>query len=72
METNLTDAATSAAPPVRPRNIPYARIWTHQAAPLALSDIEVALTDRGFVPGLFRPGQHDRAAVRSRAGGGAP
>ncbi len=56
METNLTEPdAAAAARPARPRNIPYARIWTHQAAPLSLSDIEVALTDRGFVPGFSDP-----------------
>lgn len=39
----------------RPRNVPYARIWTGQSAPIALPDIELALTDRGFVPGFSDP-----------------
>ena len=53
METTQTE--TTPAAPARPRNVPYARIWTHQNAPLPLSDIEVALTDRGFVPGFTDP-----------------
>ena len=54
MDTSPTTA--SATPPTeRPRNVPYARIWTAQREPLGIADIADALTDRGFAPGFSDP-----------------